>query len=131
MYKQALTAGTIFGALGVILGAFAAHKLKEVVSPDMMPVWSTGVTYQFYHSFALLATGILYAHYPFRALRLASLFFTLGIILFCGSLYLMILLGLNHAPEGLLKAIGPVTPIGGVGFIAGWTALLAGILKKK
>jgi uncharacterized membrane protein YgdD (TMEM256/DUF423 family) len=128
MYKQAMTAGALFAALAVILGAFGAHALKAVLPPEQLMVFETGVRYQFYHSFALLITGIAFSSFPFRQLRLASSFFIIGIVLFSGSLYAMTLLSISNISLG---PVGIITPIGGLFFIIGWVLLLAGIIKKK
>ncbi|MEO6833242.1 MAG: DUF423 domain-containing protein [Chitinophagaceae bacterium] len=112
----------------VILGAFGAHSLKEAVDATQLGIFEKGVTYQFYHSFALLATGIIYQSFPQKALRLATVFFALGILLFSGSLYLMV--GLT-ASGSTIGAAGIITPIGGLCFIIGWIMLLAGVLAKK
>jgi uncharacterized membrane protein YgdD (TMEM256/DUF423 family) len=128
MYKPAIVTGIVMAALSVILGAFGAHGLKAMVSPEQLSIYEKGVTYQFYHSFALLATGILHGVYANRLIRAAAPLFTLGIILFSGSLYLMVALGTAGRSIG---AAGIITPIGGLCFIAGWTALLLGVLKKK
>jgi uncharacterized membrane protein YgdD (TMEM256/DUF423 family) len=128
MHKQAIVTGIITAALAVILGAFGAHRLKEIVAPDQLSIFVTGVSYQFYHSFALLAAGIIHSHYPSRAVRAAAPLFGLGILLFSGSLYLMVALSISG---GSIGAGGIITPVGGLCFIAGWIALLLGILKKK
>lgn len=127
MYRQALRWGALMAALAVILGAFAAHSLKAVLAHDQLMVFNTGVRYQFYHSFALLITGIVYAYYPHKNLRLASTFFLVGIILFSGSLYAMSLLSI---PGISLGPIGIITPIGGLFFILGWILFFLGIKKE-
>ncbi len=128
MYKQALTAGALFAALAVALGAFGAHALKTILPPAQVLIFETGVRYQFYHSFALLATGIIYGAAPGKNIRLASTFFIIGILLFSGSLYTMSLLSIGGVGLG---PIGILTPIGGLFFILGWLLLLLGILKNK
>ena len=128
MYKPAIVTGIITAMLAVMLGAFGAHGLKGTVAPEQIIIFEKGVTYQFYHSFALIAAGILYSIYPYRVLRMATLLFGLGILLFSGSLYLMV--GLSTANKSI-GAAGIITPVGGLCFIAGWIALLAGVLKKK
>lgn len=129
MYRKALVAGSVFAALAVILGAFGAHALKQVLEPDQLQTFETGVKYQFYHSFALLATGIIYASFPFKQVKLASTFFIAGILLFSGSLYAITLLKMNGQVG--LGGVGIITPIGGLFFIAGWLLLTMGILKKN
>lgn len=128
MYKPALVAGALFGCLAVILGAFGAHALKEIIPVDQQQVFETAVRYQFYHSFALLATGVIYGSFSNKLLRLASSFFMSGTILFSGSLYLMIFLSTRG---GSLGPAGVITPIGGLALILGWIYLIVGIVKKQ
>lgn len=123
-----MTAGALCAMLAVILGAFAAHALKAKLTPDMLQVFETGVRYQFYHSFALLLTGITYSSYPVKNLKYAATFFIIGIALFSGSLYAMALMSANNMSLG---PAGVITPIGGIFFILGWSMLLFGVLKKK
>src|SRR5215216_6951128 len=111
MYKPALTTGIIAAALAVVLGAFGAHKLKEMLDAAQLVTYEKGVTYQMYHSFALLATGIMYSAFPSKALRIATVLFILGILMFSGSLYLIV--GLQHA-GGTIGPAGVITPIGGL-----------------
>jgi uncharacterized membrane protein YgdD (TMEM256/DUF423 family) len=126
--KIVITAG-VFGLLAVIAGAFGAHGLKAKLPPSDIDIWHTAVQYQFYHVFALLFLG-LYTHGRKSLVNLSFYMFTLGIICFSGSLYLLAaeeLLGLR-----LAHIIWPVTPLGGVFFIAGWVALvLAAAIKNR
>ena len=126
MYKKAIVLGTIFGALSVVLGAFAAHGLKAILPEDQLRIFETGVRYQFYHSFALLITGIMYAHLPSKMYRIATNLFMVGIILFSGSLYLMTAMSITGVGLG---SIGILTPIGGLFFIGGWVSVLWGTVK--
>ncbi|MGE7777279.1 DUF423 domain-containing protein [Chitinophaga sp. NPDC101104] len=128
MHKSFLVWAAALGALSVVLGAFGAHKLKELVPPETVSTFQTGVTYQFYHVFALLAVGILYAHVPSPQLVWAGRLFLGGILLFSGSLYVLTLLKATETVG--LRGIGAITPVGGLLFIAGWVCLLVGILKK-
>ncbi len=96
------------------------------MAPDQLLVFDTGVRYQFYHSIALLLTGIVYAAFPLKSIRLASTFFFVGILLFSGSLYAMTLLSISHITLG---PVGVITPIGGLFFIIGWCLLAAGFIK--
>ncbi|MDD2303121.1 MAG: DUF423 domain-containing protein [Prolixibacteraceae bacterium] len=118
-----LISGAVFMALGVLLGAFGAHALKNILSPEMLAVYKTGVEYQFYHALGLLLIGLIGFHLKSKYLSWAGLFITIGIILFSGSLYVLTLSG--------MKAIGAITPVGGLSFVAGWASLLIGILKQK
>ncbi|CAL1517296.1 DUF423 domain-containing protein [Chitinophaga sp. MM2321] len=129
MHKSFLVWAAVLGALAVVLGAFGAHKLKELVPAETVSTFQTGVTYQFYHVFALLVTGILFAHVPGNQLQWAGRCFITGIILFSGSLYLLTMLKMTGNVG--LRGVGIITPIGGVFFIAGWICLLLGVLKIK
>jgi uncharacterized membrane protein YgdD (TMEM256/DUF423 family) len=129
MHRQALISGALLAALAVILGAFGAHALKAVLDETQLNTFETGVRYQFYHSFALLITGIIYQAYPVKQIKLASTFFLIGIALFSGSLYLITLFKMNDVVG--LTGVGALTPIGGVFFILGWVMLLFGIVKNK
>jgi uncharacterized membrane protein YgdD (TMEM256/DUF423 family) len=125
MRKSFLKTATMLGALSVILGAFGAHALKEKLSADVLAVYETAVRYQFYHVFALLATGILYKEFPDKWLINAGKLFMAGILLFSGSLYLLTLVK-AMGNEGM-NWLGVITPLGGLCFIAGWLCLFTGI----
>ena len=128
MHKGFLKTAAISGALAVILGAFAAHTLREILAADTLQVFETGVRYQFYHVFALLAVGILYKEYPGKYLKWSGNLFIAGQILFSGSLYALTYIKHADLP---MKWVGAVTPIGGVAFIAGWFFLFIALLKKN
>jgi uncharacterized membrane protein YgdD (TMEM256/DUF423 family) len=118
--QQILTTASIFGAIAVMIGAFGAHGLKGKISPEALNSFDTAVKYQFYHVFALMATGSFFARMAVKQLTWAAWCFAIGIVLFSGSIYGLAtkeLHGIN------LSAIGIITPIGGVFFIAGWTLL--------
>ena len=109
--------GTLFGALGVGLGAFGAHALKERLSADRLSTFETGVHYQIYHALALVAVVVALGRWPDSSLSVtAGWLFVAGIILFSGSLYGLALLD--------VRILGAITPLGGVAFIAGWLCLL-------
>jgi len=129
MNKQFLSIAAMLGALSVVLGAFAAHKLKDMVSPETVTVFETGVRYQFYHVFALLLVALLSEKFSNKWMIWAGNCFITGIILFCGSLY--VLTALKAAESGSLKYVGIVTPVGGLFFIAGWLFLWIGVTAKK
>lgn len=128
MQKKLLQAGALLGALSVILGAFGAHSLKQILSEKGLAIFETGVRYQFYHAIALLITGILSKEFYNNYLRWAGRLFGVGILLFSGSLYALsfVVSGENNG----LKWIGAVTPLGGVCFIAGWLLLAVGVSKR-
>jgi uncharacterized membrane protein YgdD (TMEM256/DUF423 family) len=128
MHKCFLKTAAWLGAITVALGAFGAHGLKEKVSADVFQIFETAVRYQFYHLFALLAAGILFQSFPNKKISTAGKLFIAGIILFCGSLY--VLTYLEAIGNSSLLWIGAITPIGGLCFIAGWICLALGISKK-
>lgn len=127
MHKNFLITAAFLGALSVILGAFAAHKLKEIFEPDVLQVFETAVKYQLYHALALMAVGILYKEFPVKQLVWAGHFFIAGILLFSGSLYLLCVV--KHLQLGALW-VGAITPLGGVCFITGWLMIAIGISKS-
>jgi uncharacterized membrane protein YgdD (TMEM256/DUF423 family) len=129
MHRIYLRLATLTGALAVILGAFGAHKLKQLVSPEIVSTFQTGVTYQFYHAFALLAVGILYRRYTSVWIDWAGRLFILGTILFSGSLYL--LTALQATRDVGLEGFGILTPIGGVLLVAGWICFFLAIPSDK
>ncbi len=114
--------------LSVLLGAFAAHTLKQVLSADNLQVFETAVRYQFYHVFALMATGILFKEYAGKLLKWAGYLFITGFILFSGSLYLLCYV--KHAGMAMTW-IGAITPFGGASFIAGWCCLFLAVIKSR
>jgi len=127
MNKRIILTAAFFGALAVILGAFGAHTLKSLVSTSSLEIWQKGVEYQFYHTFALLYIST-FARYKNKLIGFSFVFFTLGIILFSGSLYLLALKDVYQLP---ISFLGPVTPIGGFCFIVGWVCLFLAALKDK
>jgi uncharacterized membrane protein YgdD (TMEM256/DUF423 family) len=128
MNRNFLSIAALLGALSVALGAFAAHKLKEIVGPETVAVFETGVRYQFYHVFALLLVALLSDKTSNKWMVWAGNCFITGIILFSGSLYA--LTALKIADNNHLKLVGIATPIGGLFFIAGWLFLWVGVSKK-
>ncbi|WP_256012473.1 DUF423 domain-containing protein [Desertivirga xinjiangensis] len=123
--KVAVTA-CIFGVLAVISGAFGAHGLKAVLDETQLEQWKTAVSYQFYHTFALLFLSLF--HVKSKLLNTAYWGFTLGIILFSGSIYLLSTRNITGFDWVFL---GPVTPVGGLFFIIGWMCLLTAAIKSK
>lgn len=130
MHRKFIIAAAIFGGLGVALGAFGAHGLERVTDDEkILQGFRTGVQYQLYHALALLAVAILYDKFPFKMMKWAGYSFIAGTILFSGSLYLLTFLKIQES--NAVKFAGPVTPLGGVCFIAGWLFLLVAVLRKK
>jgi uncharacterized membrane protein YgdD (TMEM256/DUF423 family) len=118
-----LTAGAISGVLAVLLGAFGAHLLKQMISPDMLEIFKIGVQYQFYHAFALLAAGILMNYKPTRLLEWSGYLFMTGSTIFSGFLYLLAITG--------VKSLGMIVPVGGLTLVAGWICMLVHVLKMR
>lgn len=124
--KLAITA-IILIVLGVVLGAFGAHGLKDIVAPEKIASYEVGVRYQIYHGLALLVIALNAKCFDKR-LKLFNGLILAGVVLFSGSIYL---LALNEVVSVDLKFLGPVTPIGGVLMIMGWGVLLRQFLKMK
>lgn len=124
-----ILSGLALALIGVVVGAFAAHGLKPLLSLKEVNNFETGVKYQFYHAFALIVLGLLGAHFPKgeKTFKLAGFLFFIGILLFSGSLYLLSTQSILNMSIPLL---GPVTPIGGSLLIFGWLFTALGILKK-
>ena len=128
MYKPALILGSLFAMLSVVFGAFGAHYLKTIFTPELLSSFETGVKYQMYHSLALLFTGIISKNIHQKA-KLITILFTTGIILFSGSIYALCILKSNLQIG--LGGLGILTPIGGLFFIIGWGLLALNIAKSK
>jgi uncharacterized membrane protein YgdD (TMEM256/DUF423 family) len=123
MQKLFLMAGSISGALSVIIGAFGAHALKKILTETgRMDVFETAVKYQFYHSFALLFVGLLLMKFQHRFLEYAGYSFMIGTIIFSGSLYLLCLTNVSKW--------GAVTPFGGLFLITGWMLMCIAVMKS-
>ncbi|MES2429749.1 MAG: DUF423 domain-containing protein [Bacteroidota bacterium] len=129
MNKQFIRIAAILGAITVITGAFGAHTLRKILSPDILNTYETAVRYQFFHVLALLITGILFKEFNNNSLRWAGYLFIAGIILFSGSLYLITYLQTTEIVG--YKGIGILTPIGGLLFIVAWLLLAIGIRSKQ
>jgi uncharacterized membrane protein YgdD (TMEM256/DUF423 family) len=114
--RACLAIGGIVCGVGVALGAFAAHGLKQMLSPYLLDVFQTGVQYQFIHGMAILLCGVLLGlKLPLKSQKyfsLAAVCFIIGIFCFSGSLYALAITG--------IKWFGPITPLGGITFMLGW-----------
>jgi len=120
--RMILTAGAIFMALAIVVGAFGAHILKDSLSTEMMKVYQTGVEYQFNNSLGLLIIGLIGFHIQSKYIKWSGILISIGIILFSGSLYIL--------SVGSIRWIGAITPIGGVSFVAGWICLVLAIRDR-
>ncbi|KMN25109.1 DUF423 domain-containing protein [Pseudomonas helleri] len=115
MLRVFLMLAAFFGFTGVALGAFAAHGLKGRLSEQYLAIFHTGVTYQLVHALALIGVALLATQLQSRLVTWAGICFALGIVLFSGSLYVLTMTGISK--------LGMITPIGGLGFLAGWLCL--------
>jgi uncharacterized membrane protein YgdD (TMEM256/DUF423 family) len=122
--KIFLTLGALNAFLCVALGAFGAHGLKQQLSVEMLAVYQTGVQYHFYHALGLIAVGLVLLNFPASRLVAFSGWLMLGgIILFCLSLYVLSLTG--------IRALGMITPFGGVVFLTAWALLAYGVWAAR
>jgi uncharacterized membrane protein YgdD (TMEM256/DUF423 family) len=109
------------GALGVLVGAFAAHGLSGRLDARAMGLFETGARYQMYHALAMGLAALAMRGTAATRARLAAIAFSAGIVLFSGSLYLLALTG--------MRGLALLTPLGGLAFVAGWSFLAASALK--
>ena len=117
-----ISISAILGLVGVALGAFGAHGLKERLSADMMSVYQTGSHYHLIHVLALLGIGILARQMDVTAIKVAGISMIFGILVFSGSLYALAI--------SEVRILGAITPIGGVGFMVGWAALALAAIQN-
>ena len=127
MNRKLAISATLMIVIAIVLGAFGAHGLKNVVTPEKVISYEVGVRYQIYHGLGLLIIAFQADRFE-RGLSLFHGFILAGVVLFSGSIYL---LALNDLIAVDLKFLGPVTPIGGVLMIMGWGVLLRQFLKMK
>jgi uncharacterized membrane protein YgdD (TMEM256/DUF423 family) len=114
--------GAVSAFVGVAAGAFGAHGLKSRLSEDLLAVFETGVRYQMYHAFALLAAAWATGRWPGALTNASGWLFLAGTVIFSGSLYALSLTG--------QRWLGAVTPLGGLAFLAGWLCLAAAAWKN-
>ena len=115
--------GAVLCGLGVLLGAFGAHGLRDRLATDMLAVYETGVRYHLTHALGLLAVAWATSRWPNAWIASAGWLFVAGVALFSGSLYLLAITG--------TRWLGAITPLGGLCFLAGWTALAVGALRAS
>ena len=127
MNNKIISTAAFFGMTSIVLGAFGVHALKQVLTADQLITFETGVKYQMYHALFLLFLG-LDTHLTTKVKKTILVLTILGVILFSGSIYLLATDSLNTFN---FKAIGFVTPIGGLFLISAWSILMAQFLKKK
>ena len=115
MLRGFLMLAAFFGFTGVALGAIAAHGLKNRLTPEYLTIFQTGVTYLLVHTLALFGVALLATQIQGRLITWAGLSFTVGMVLFSGSLYLLTMTGISK--------LGIITPFGGLAFLIGWVCL--------
>ncbi|MBC1762715.1 DUF423 domain-containing protein [Listeria welshimeri] len=119
--KKTIIAGAVFAGLAVLLGAFGAHALKDVLG-RYASTWETGVQYQMFHAVGILIIGLLMEKQTSRLYNWAAILFLVGIVFFSGSLYVLSI--------SKVTVLGAITPIGGVCFVVGWFLLILGVSKR-
>lgn len=121
--QMLIAVGSLFAALAVAAGAFGAHMLKSILDPPMLAVFETAARYQMYHALGMIAVGLAGRVFGWPHVVRAGWCFAAGILLFCGSLYGVSLLG--------IRWLGAMTPIGGLAFIIGWSLFGWSIWSEK
>jgi len=123
MDKTFIAIGSFAAFIGVGLGAFGAHGLRDRLSEQMLAVWHTGVQYHMIHALGLIFVGVLIHLFSgVGSLKWVGWLFFLGIILFSGSLYLLAFFE--------MRKLGMITPLGGLAFLAGWLVLAIGMIRQ-
>lgn len=128
MNKQIILTASFFGLIAVILGAFGAHGLEDKISAYHIGTWKTANEYHFYHTFALLFLST-FSRAKTLSIRVSFIAFTIGILLFSGSLYVLsvrTLIGIEST-----SILGPITPLGGLFFMIGWIGLFVAAVKHR
>jgi len=121
--KSLIITGSLFMALAVAFGAFGAHIVQDLLTPERFQVYQTGVEYHFYHALGLLLLGAVSFHISdSKWITLSGIAFIAGIIIFSGSLYFLTLTDTGW--------LGAITPLGGIAFILGWVFLAIGTAKE-
>lgn len=123
MDKRYLITGSIFAVLAVVLGAFGAHALEGVLEANnRKETYDTAVQYHMFHALAILLVSLITKQKPHRLLNLSNVLFTIGIVVFSGSLYVLCITNQTF--------LGAITPIGGLCFIAGWLVLIYNLARN-
>jgi len=120
--RHLVALGASLAGLAVAAGAFGAHALRARLAPGDLLVFETGARYQMYHGLALIAAGWVAERWPGPLASAAGWCFVAGIVLFSGSLYALTLSG--------VRALGAITPIGGLCFLAGWACLAMAAVRS-
>ena len=118
-----IMAGGILGLLGVVAGAMGVHALRDTLDARALSTFETGVRFQMYHALALLAVGLLAGRWKTGLVKLSGVLFTVGIVLFSGSLYILAITGIG--------VFGAIAPLGGLSLMAAWTSLIIGAIRQR
>ena len=121
--KKSLIIGTALLAIAVLIGAFGAHGLKNLVEADKLVTFETGVRYHFYHGFGIIILGLIQQNFPTLKLNTSMWAFLVGTILFSFNCYFYVLTG--------AKIFAMIVPIGGLSFVLGWILLMMKIIKLR
>lgn len=121
--KRALVTGSAMLALAVLIGAFGAHGLKNLVEADKLVTFETGVRYHFYHGFGLMLVGLVQQNFQALNLNVSIWSFVVGTILFSFNCYFYVLTG--------MKVFAMIVPVGGLLFVLGWMVMMIKILKLR
>jgi len=121
--RALILAGSIFGLLGVVLGAVGVHALRDTLDAKALGTFETGVRFQMYHALALLAVGLLAGQWKTGLVKLSGILFAAGIALFSGSLYILAVTGIG--------VFGAIAPLGGLSLIAAWASLIIGAIRQR
>lgn len=126
MDRKLLIAGAFFGMTAIVLGAFGAHALRQILNAEQLQTFETGIKYQMYHALFLLFVG---AYSGISAKSKSAIFWMVctGVVFFSGSIYLLA----TGVAENFNKIIGPITPLGGTLLIIGWFVLLIDFFRQK
>lgn len=122
MFKN-LVVASLFGLSAVILGAFGAHALKEILTTDELMSFETAVRYQMYHALVLLFIAI-FDGFTAKQKKIINTFFYVGVLFFSGSIYIIQLTSVSA------KSIWFITPLGGLFLIGGWLVMIIVFLRK-
>ncbi|MBZ0263728.1 DUF423 domain-containing protein [bacterium] len=123
MKDKILGIGAVFGFSGVALGAFGAHGLKPLLSPELLTIYETGIQYHLIHAVVILIIALIARNNYSTRVWYSALAFTTGIIVFSGSLYVLAITG--------VRWLGAITPFGGIAFLVGWFLLLLESFGQK
>ncbi len=121
LYINHIIIGSFFCLMTVVLGAFGAHALKDILNEHGQSIYNKAVIYQMFHGLGILFVAILNSFISECDLSVIIYFFTIGIVLFSGSLYILAI--------SKVRWLGMLTPIGGVFFILGWILLILKLIK--